>query len=708
MRLFCLDWSNYLSSSQSILSGKSGPIVKLNADHSGVCKFGLSPTDKANFKLLGKDSRCFSDKPPPSARLCRYYIPLPKNRQFTGREAILDEIRSKLFVKNECQRLAVVGLGGIGKTQVVLQLAYWVKETQRDYSIFWVPVMSYQTFEQAYTEIARRFDIPINKNDVDPKDSVRRYLESESAGKWLLIVDNADDTEVIFGKDGDRNSVYKYLPISDNGLILYTTRSRDVAFSVAANQVIDLQQLTYDEAETLLEKSMAPSIVARKEHMAELLAELCYIPLAITNAVAYLNTNQLPIRKYLDLLRGTEEDMVNMMTREFNDSSRYDGSQNAVATTWIVSFEKIAKSDPLAAQLLSFVSCIEPKAIPGSLLPSTGPKSNTESAIGTLCQYSFLVRRGESDTFDMHALVHLASRIWTQKLGCLPEIMTRAIDHLNEVFPDDDPENRELWREYLPHVLRALERSKEYQIQERYDLLYQTGSCLSADGIFKEAIKALEESRELFYKQLGNNHISASESNQGFEEINQKPLSKEAQTGLEIEHGLGCAYINNRQFQEAIVILKHVVAVREDTLAEEDNGRLASEHELARAYLYNQQVQEAIVILEHVVAVQKNTLAEEDNDRLASEHELARAYLYNQQVQEVILILEHIVAVDKYTVAKEDNDRFASKHTLARAYLNNQQVQKAIEILEHVVAVQKYTLAEENNDRLWSDESRRQ
>ncbi|KAI0533048.1 hypothetical protein GGR58DRAFT_506777 [Xylaria digitata] len=49
--------------------------------------------------------------------------------------------------------------------------------------------------EQAYAEIARRLDIQI-KDDKDVKVSVRRYLESERAGRWLLIVDNADDTEI--------------------------------------------------------------------------------------------------------------------------------------------------------------------------------------------------------------------------------------------------------------------------------------------------------------------------------------------------------------------------------------------------------------------------------------------------------------------------------------------------------------------------------
>ncbi len=42
----------------------------------------------------------------------------------------------------------------------------------------------------------------------------------------------------------------------------------------------------------------------------ELLRGLTYLPLAITQAAAYLNRNQVSIADYLGLLEGTEQDMV--------------------------------------------------------------------------------------------------------------------------------------------------------------------------------------------------------------------------------------------------------------------------------------------------------------------------------------------------------------------------------------------------------------
>lgn len=64
-----------------------------------------------------------------------------------GRKEILDELERKFFIEKNCQQAAIVGLGGIGKTQVALQFAYWVKENRPEYSIFWIPAISKAAYE---------------------------------------------------------------------------------------------------------------------------------------------------------------------------------------------------------------------------------------------------------------------------------------------------------------------------------------------------------------------------------------------------------------------------------------------------------------------------------------------------------------------------------------------------------------------------------
>lgn len=55
---------------------------------------------------------------------------------------MLKDLEEKVFSSNECQKLALVGLGGVGKTQVALEFTYIVKEGRPEYSIFWVPAVS--------------------------------------------------------------------------------------------------------------------------------------------------------------------------------------------------------------------------------------------------------------------------------------------------------------------------------------------------------------------------------------------------------------------------------------------------------------------------------------------------------------------------------------------------------------------------------------
>ncbi|KAK2124192.1 hypothetical protein NOF04DRAFT_1252912 [Fusarium oxysporum II5] len=608
-----------------------------------------------------------------------HYLPLPRNKNFTGREGTIAELQKVLFTDLYGQRVALVGLGGVGKTQIALQLAHLVKkedQADRNYSVIWMPALSMASFEQACTKMISDFGIE-QKGEETPKDAFKSFLNSEKAGKWFLIMDNADDIETLYGTAEAPGGINQFIPDCDHGYILFTTRSREVAVSVAQSNIVKLSEMNDEDAKALLKGSLIEKNQMQDTALIDkLLQELAYLPLAITQASAYMKANEISVNEYLRLLQNTDQDMVELLSCGFRDSTHYDPSQGAVATTWIVSFNQIRALHEDAATLLSITACLEPKAIPRALFPPLGSEQKLTRAIGTLCGYSFLSKREDGETFDMHSLVHLATQRWNQDDGLEKGICQMAVAHIAEAFPCDDWDKREVWRQYMPHALRLLTSVDGAHTDDRWVLGYKVSQCLLIDGRTRQAVLILE---------------SVVETEKAMLAENDPPL-------LSSQYLLASAYASNRQTKESIKLLEHMVAIRSD-LAENHPDRLASQHILARVYRLNGQIKESIKLLEHEVAVQVD-LGENHPDRLASQHELASAYLSNGQMKDAIELLEHVAF--RTDLAETDPDRLRSQEKLASVYQSNEQIKDAIKLLEHVVAVKADILAENHPDRLAS------
>jgi tetratricopeptide (TPR) repeat protein len=582
-----------------------------------------------------------------------------------------------------------------------------------------------ESMEQAYSEIAKILEIPrVADAKEDVKELVRQYLSNNTAGKWLLIVDNADDMNLLFGSEQLSRGIADYLPQSEIGLILFTTRYQDVAVSLTGGDIIELEEMNKEEAVSFLAKSLARKHLLEDNAITtELLDELTYLPLAITQAAAYLNRNKnTSITDYLQLLRSTEQDMINLLSQQFRDSTRYKDSENAVAKTWLVSFDQIRDQDEVAAGLLSFISCIESKSIPHSILPSVQPKERTTRAIGTLCGYSFLSKRGNEEIYDMHRLVHLASRVWVANHGTTEETMENAIQCVSNVFPYVKYDNRSIWKGFLTHTLRLLGRQLGEDVEERYTLCLKVGQSLYAEGRIRESVKWFEESFRWRKDNLAEEHprrlASQHELARAYQADGQikkavellehvvavgtRILTEEHSDLLTSQHVLARVYQADGQIKKAVELLEHVVAVRIRILAEEHPNRLVSQHTLARAYQADGQIKKAVELLEYVVAVNIRILAEEHPDRLASQHNLATAYQADGQIKKAVELLEYVVAVNIGILTEEHPDRLGSQHDLARAYQADGQVKKAVELLEHVVTVRTRILASDHPDRLAS------
>lgn len=377
---------------------------------------------------------------------------------------------------------------------------------------------------------------------------VQEHLSSDKAGRWLLIIDNADDIGLVF------DDLDQYFPSSKKGVTFLTTRSREVVMSFARKDIVELQKMTTEEGIAFLTKIVGEDSRCGQESTMQLLEELNLLPLAIAQAAYYISRNNGTTTRYLELMHKTEKDRMRLASRDFRDNTRYRKMSNAVTATWLISFNQIKSSDPSAADLLEFMSFLEPKAIPQSILPTLNSEEEMEFAIGTLCSYGFLTRRDNGDMFDTHSLVQLSTRAWVAEAQQTQQIITTVTQHMDKCFPSDEYTNREIWRMYLPHALQIIRREESKDVSTRYSLLSKVGDCVIADGRTKEAVTIFGE----------------------FCVWNESHYNKEHPDRLASQHALAIAYQSNGQIKQAVEILEYVVAVEGRTLDEEHPDRLAS------------------------------------------------------------------------------------------------------------------------------------
>ncbi|KAL2886099.1 putative acyl transferase acyl hydrolase lysophospholipase [Ceratocystis lukuohia] len=601
-----------------------------------------------------------------------HYITFHENDNFVGRQQLLSSLDDNLFGRPGFQHVALVGLGGMGKTQIALKLAHTVKKDRPDYSVFWLTVASMAGFGNACKMLADKLNIKATK-DEDPRVLVKHHLESKKAGKWLLVLDNADNIEVFNTKL--ENGIRFFLPHSDDGRILFTTRSRRVAQLVIKDNsnVMTVQEMPSEDLTIILEcgeRDLNNGSQQRDEVLIkEVLEELGHLPLAVAQAADYMLTNGVSISEYLDLLRTTEKDKIELLGQELSDEAHYETSQGAVATTWLITFRQIQKASKPATTLLAFIANIDSKAIPKSIFPQFETKQQMTQAIGLLMSYGLLRKHQTPDLFDMHSLVHFTTQLWFRSLETANEQRQAILDHVTSLFPDEQWKVGHTTRRYLPHALHLLHAEKAKPIGP-YGLAFKVGKYLLRGWSTTEAIK-------MFEFIVGR-------------------LRDDSPLLLDSRHELTRAYIRSHRFDEAISIQQRLVDLRSKPGSIDDPLLLDYQYQLARTCCQAGQVERGISILEQVVATRERILSIEDPSLLLSQRQLAQEYCMNGRSEDEILLLERAVEMRKRELPAGHHSLLSCQSDLSQAYYRYGRIDKRISTLEDIVAAKAKTLFADN------------
>ena len=142
-----------------------------------------------------------------------------------------------------------------------------------------------------------------------------------------------------------------------------------------------------------------------------LLKELDYIPLAITQAGAFIKRNKMmSLTLYLGKLCQFHLNVKDVLSYELHDPRRQGGTPNAIFLTWKISYQQIRSENPEATDKLSLMAVLDSQAVPRTLLIKGDEMEIAEmDAIQVLLNFSLIKGDQEYQSFSMHPLQQLVS-----------------------------------------------------------------------------------------------------------------------------------------------------------------------------------------------------------------------------------------------------------------------------------------------------------
>lgn len=351
-----------------------------------------------------------------------HMIPVPRNKLFFGRGAILQEISSVLLDpgdacgedegNTEVKAFAICGPGGMGKTQIATEFVYRHKE--RFDAIFWIYADMAGKIAASFTRIALELglvaaDSMDSRDPVVTRDLVKGWLANPMktadpadevvAGQasWLIVFDNADNPD----------QLEDFWPLDGPGCVLFTSRdplARHANY-LALNGV-RLEPFGQEEGSRFLSK-----LTKKSEDGSDVVKVLGGLPLALTQMAGIILRNEYSFKEFVKTY-SEEESRKEFLQLRLDQTWNRSGYEHTLASVWALESLNHGRA------LLEVLSFLDPDRIQEDLLTTHldavavdgFPKTIVayHKARTELLQSSLITRNAEK--LQVHRLIQDAAR----------------------------------------------------------------------------------------------------------------------------------------------------------------------------------------------------------------------------------------------------------------------------------------------------------
>ena len=575
-------------------------------------------------------------------------------------------------LKGYKHRIALYGLGGIGKTQISLEYCFRYKDDY-DY-IFWLSAMDQTRLLSSFREIAgiltEHGDRISDGSNEEIARAVLRCLGSKN--KWLLIFDNLDNIRIADG----------YLPHTHlSGHVLITTRNKNCHGIPAEGVEINLLNAS-DSISLLLHRSglgndQREEVIIEAQKIVDILG---YLPLAIEQAASYIRSTQ-NIFEYLETYSQNQKDML------LNKPTGNHPYGESIFTTWKTSFRQLERTSPESIPLSRILAFMNPDETLVKFLKAG--KAALQPELRRIFENNFLFRQSlhgledfslirvwdEGRRITIHRLVQDVVRDDLDVVSHA-SISTQALQLALTAFPAIiHGVNRDLCRTYYPQVTAILDNVEKHTVfpdstikdMNYFRLSDRLTSYLYFDGYYSDAVKYCRRCLQISERMVGKEHPNT----------------------LRSMNNLAAMYDNMGRLNEAVKVFESCLEIRKRVLGEEHPDTLWSMNGLATTYNSLGRSNEAVKVFEACLEIRKRVLGEEHPDTLWSMSNLAATYDRLGRSNEAVKVNGACLEIRKRVLGEEHPDTLQSMSNLAATYDRLGRSSEAVKVFEACLEIRK-------------------
>src|SRR5450755_2601649 len=576
-------------------------------------------------------------------------IPYPRNTFFLGRDELLERLHVQLQAGQTTalsqSPQAISGLGGIGKTQLAIEYAY---RYAHDYeAVLWTRAETREELIASYSTLAALLKLP-EQHAGDQEitiEAVKRWLQTHQ--KWLLILDNADDLELL----------PPFLPPIPGGHILLTTRAYDMRRLATRLEVETLPTeqgalLLLRRAGLLLADGTLEQATEDERRLARALTtELGGLPLALDQAGAYLEATGMSLDDYQRIYQTHRKTLLN------ERRSLVEDHPAPVATTWSLSFERIEEKNPAAADLLRLGAYLAPDAIPETIVTEGAEHLGDQlapvavdaflfaQAIEALRAYSLLTRDPRTKTLSVHRLVQAVTQD-SLPAEAAQQWKQRAVLAVCAARPDaSDVQQWPACERWLPHALLCADWIEQEQISspEVVLLLNYAGYYLKQRGRYREVEPLYQRGLAIDTEVYGPEHPDVA-------------------TAL---NNLASLYHDQGKYELAEPLLQRALAIYEQQLGALHPDTATSLNNLASLYRAQGKYAEAEPLCQRALAIFRQQLGPHHPFIATSLNNLALLYYAQGKYEQAEPLLQRALAILEQTLGDEHPNTQAGRRNYA-------------------------------------------